>query len=456
MEKRGREHAMKIHLPSAVESALSLLTAQGFAAYAVGGCVRDSLLGREPHDWDITTAARPEDMLAIFEGFSLVPTGLKHGTLTVHIDEMPIEITTFRVDGGYSDHRHPDAVRFSPHLADDLSRRDFTVNAMAYHPQVGLVDFFGGREDLRLGLIRCVGDPRRRFSEDALRILRALRFSSALGFSIEDATAAALHKLRGLLKAISAERVREELLRLITGENCLSVLLTSPDILGVWVPELLPCVGLDQHNPHHDFDLYTHMARAVSFIRPTQSLRMAMLLHDIGKPRCFTRSEDGVGHAFGHEEISAQMADTILRNLRFSTAQREQIVSLIRHHGLDIPTEAKTVRRWLSRLGEEGFFDILDIRRADIRAQRRNPDPDRLAHIDALEDCARKQLQERPCLSLRDLAVGGRDLMALGLPAGPQLGGILKELLSAVIDGELPNQKEALLLRAHALWKQGS
>ncbi|MBC8570343.1 CCA tRNA nucleotidyltransferase [Zongyangia hominis] len=444
---------MTLSLPSPVAEALETLTRRGFEAYAVGGCVRDALLGKEPHDWDITTSAHPEQVLSCFGGDMVIPTGLKHGTVTVHRAGVPIEITTYRTDGSYSDNRHPDYVVFSERLEDDLARRDFTVNAMAYAPRRGLVDCFGGREDLEARVLRCVGDSRRRFAEDALRILRLLRFSSVLGFSIEEQTGAAARELGFLLKNVAAERVREELLRLLCGEHCLGVLLSFPGVLGVILPELLPCVGFDQHNPHHDFDLYTHLARAVSFIPPRPSERMAMLLHDIGKPRCYTQSSDGVGHCYGHGEISAGMAGDILARLRFSNAQREEILTLISHHDLCLPAQPKVIRRWLSRLGPETFFQLMDVRRADLHSQRRVPDPQRLAMVDEMEACARAELQSGACLTLKSLAVHGADLIALGMTPGPGLGELLRALLDGVLDGRWPNERPALLSAAQSLMK---
>lgn len=442
---------MTLHLPPPVAAALEELSSRGFESYVVGGCVRDALLGKEPHDWDITTRARPEELLSIFGGYSVLPTGLKHGTVTVLMEGIPIEITTFRRDGSYSDNRHPDYVTFSDTLEDDLSRRDFTVNAMAYAPGRGLADPFGGQADLAAGLLRCVGDPRRRFAEDALRILRALRFSSVLSFSIGRGTALAARELGWLLKNVSAERVREELIKLLCGENCPQVLLEFPGVLGVVLPELLPCVGFDQHNPHHDFDLYTHLVRAVSFAPPDPVLRLTMLLHDIGKPRCYTQSADGVGHCHGHAQVSAAMAEEILRRLRFSNAQREEITALVTHHGLSLPPEPKPIRRSLSKLGAEAFFRLLDIRRCDIKAQRRSPDVRRLSQVDAMEECARAVLSQEECLSLSTLAVGGADLMALGVVPGPRMGEILRALLDGVLDEQWPNERTALLAAARRL-----
>ena len=430
-------------LPAPVERALTMLHLAGFEAWAVGGAVRDRLMGREPGDWDVCTAARPEETEAVFAGERLMETGLQHGTVTVLLDGMPLEVTTYRADGAYSDHRHPDAVRFSDSLTEDLARRDLTVNALAYAPGRGVADPFGGEEDIRRGLLRAVGEPERRFEEDALRILRTLRFASQLGFQIEPATAAAMGTKKGLLTLISAERVREELTKLLCGSAAAPVLRQYRELAAEVLPELRPTFGFEQHNPHHCFDVWEHTLTALAAIPPQPALRWAALLHDLGKPACFFMDEAGVGHFYGHGKESAALADSILRRLKFPNAERECIVRLIEQHDTPIPPERRAVKRRLAKLGEEDFFRLLALHRADVLAQAEINRP-RLRTLDAIESLARELIAEAACLSLKDLAVNGNDLKALGFK-GPALGRALADLLDAVVDERVENERAALL-----------
>lgn len=433
-----------IRLPEQVNTALTRLEQAGFAAYLVGGCVRDALMGRVPADYDITTAALPEETAAVFAGERRIETGLRHGTVTVLLHGSPLEITTFRVDGDYSDARHPDAVRFTPSLREDLARRDFTVNAMACSGRGGIVDPFGGSADLAARVLRCVGEPAARFREDALRILRALRFAAVLDFSIEPATAAAAFEHRALLKRVSAERVASELKKLLCGPAARRVLLDYTDILGVVLPELLPMRGFDQRNAHHVYDVLEHSAAAVENVAPTPVLRLAALLHDVGKPDCFSLDDNGTGHFYGHGARSAAMADAILERLRFDRAGRERIVTLVRCHDLRIEESERAVKRALAKLGPEAFFQLLQLKRADNLAK--TPEvSDRLAHYDRLEALAKDSLSRPPCFSLRDLAVGGDELRRAGMAPGPAMGAALQALLDAVLDGAVANEKAALL-----------
>lgn len=435
---RGEETFL---LPPPVLAALERLWAAGFEAWIVGGCVRDLLLGRTPTDYDLTTSARPEQTKAVFAGERVLETGIRHGTVTVLGEGMPLEITTYRVDGGYSDARHPDGVTFSASLREDAARRDLTINAMAYAPGRGIQDFFGGREDLARGLIRAVGDPRRRFQEDALRVLRSLRFASVLSFAIEEETAAAARQEAGGLRQLSAERVFQELSKLLCGPAVGPVLLAYPDILGQVLPELRPMVGFDQRSRHHCYDLYTHTAVAVAHVAPRLPLRLAMLLHDVGKPETFSLGQDGQGHFYSHAKRSAALAEEILARLRAPKKLREEVVTLVRLH--DAPVEPEGIRRWLNKLGPEGFFDLLEVQRGDAAGQ--GPAYcTRISRTDALERQARALLARQPCLTLRELAVDGRDLLALGY-RGPALGAALQRLLAQVLAGALPNEKGGLL-----------
>ena len=439
-----------LSIPAYARNALARLTAAGYEAWLVGGCVRDLLLGRRPGDYDVTTAALPEETEAVFAGERVVETGLRHGTVTVVLEGHPLEITTFRVDGGYSDARHPDRVTFTRSLAEDAARRDFTVNAMAWHPDRGLWDGFGGREDLKQGVIRCVGDPETRFREDGLRILRAVRFASALDFIVDPATEAAARHTAPLLGRIAPERLSKELDKLLCGPGVRRVLTGYPDILGVFLPELLPMAGFDQRNVHHCHDLLTHAAAAVEAAPSDPVLRLTMLLHDIGKPETFSLGEDGQGHFYGHARKSVELAGGVLRRLRYPNRVRERVLTLIRYHDSPLEPDPKAVRRWLNRLGEEAFFDLIAVHRADTLALA----PawhGRTAGLDETEALARSILAEAPCLTLRELAVNGNDLMALGYE-GPAIGKALRGLLEGVLAGTLPNRREALLA---ALAEQG-
>jgi tRNA nucleotidyltransferase (CCA-adding enzyme) len=412
--------------------------------------VRDTLAGREPHDWDICTAARPEQVHAVFRDRSVRDTGLQHGTVTVILDREPFEITTFRVDGAYSDSRHPDSVRFTDRVEEDLARRDFTMNAMAYSPSGGLVDPFGGRADLAAGIIRCVGVPRERFSEDALRILRALRFASRFSFSLHGDTAAAVHDMAPALQRIAPERIHGELEGLLLGPDAAGVLRTFPDVIAVPIPEILPCVGFRQHSPWHLYDVWEHTLRAVAAAPADPILRWTMLFHDLGKPSAFARDGNGVGHFYGHAQASAAMAGTILARLRFSNDQRDAILELVRRHDGVIPPEKKAVRRLLGRMGRAQFDRLLAVKRADNLAQTPALAAERLPELEALARLADEIEAARECTELSRLAVDGRDLIALGYVPGPALGAELKALLARVLDDPALNDKALLLALAAA------
>ena len=429
-------------LPESVKKVLQTLETAGCAAYAVGGCVRDLLRGVAPHDYDVTTAARPERVLALFDGFA-IPTGLQHGTVTVRVDGESIEVTTFRTDGDYTDHRRPDSVAFSDSLAEDLRRRDFTVNAMAMDLRGTVYDLHGGREDLQKGILRCVGEPEQRFGEDALRILRCLRFASVLGFVIGEETAQAARRCAPLLRHIAAERVREELTKLLCGDAAAEVLLAYPDVLSVVLPEILPCVGFDQHNIHHLYDVWEHTVRAVENAPKDPLLRWTLLLHDLCKPACFTRDEGGQGHFYGHDAMGAALAGEITARLRLDKKSSERITLLIERHMRQIEPTDKAVGRVLRQLGEEALRQLLAVKRADASACH----PDfawQTGHLDAVDAVLKRLLTEDTCFTLAQLAVDGHDMMTLGL-RGRDIGAALNTLLEQVAEGELPNEKSALL-----------
>lgn len=441
-------------MPKNVDTAINLLQSAGFEAYAVGGCVRDSLLGKTPNDWDITTSAKPEDMKSVFAEFHCIDTGIKHGTVTVVIDGEPLEITTFRLDGEYEDNRHPKSVTFTSNLGADLGRRDFTVNAMAYSKMTGTVDLFGGQNDLKNKIIRCVGDPDRRFNEDALRILRALRFASALDFEIEEKTAQSLLKNRALLGNISEERIAKELLKLVCGKGAKRILTDFAPVLFEILPELQPMYKNSHDNPHHCYDIYEHTLIAVESIDPEPTLRFAMLLHDCGKPAVKKFDENGVAHFYGHQRISAEISAQILARLKVSNKFRDEILFLVSNHDRwELYENTEKMPRYLSKFGLDGVLNLLKVMRADVLAQ--SPEYRyRLDQIADAEEIAKNLAAQKPCLSLSELQINGRTLMDIGIPQGRKLGAVLAQLLDEVIDGVTKNTQEALTTRAREIYRE--
>ncbi len=436
-----------IQLPPHVERILTLLNQAGYKAYVVGGCVRDALLSKTPKDWDICTSALPDDMERVFRGFRVVETGLKHGTLTVVLDGIPYEITTFRVDGAYTDHRHPDGVTFVTDVRDDLARRDFTVNAMAYHPAEGLIDAFGGQEDLQRRVIRCVGLPEERFREDALRILRALRFASVYGFAIDEETAKAAHRLKETLNLVAAERIRVELGKLLCGQGCGNILRTYRDILGQILPQLIPMFDFPQCSPHHRFNVWEHTVRSVENIAPNEILRFAMLLHDAGKPATFSCDASGVGHFYGHAACSEKIAEEVMARLRMDKATAQRVILLVKHHDISLSDDSRLLKRRLNQFGEEALRQLMDVQEADQLAKGTCDPADIRASAAALRQALDALLASSPCFTLKSLAVNGRDMASFGLK-GSAIGDTLQHLLSCVMDDTLPNEKESLMQEA--------
>ncbi len=445
---------MTMDMPKNVDIAINLLQSAGFEAYAVGGCVRDSLLGKTPNDWDITTSAKPEDMKSVFADFHCIDTGIKHGTVTVVIDGEPLEITTFRLDGEYEDNRHPKSVTFTSNLGADLGRRDFTVNAMAYSKMTETVDLFGGQNDLKNKIIRCVGDPDRRFNEDALRILRALRFASALDFEIEEKTAQSLLKNCALLGNISEERIAKELLKLVCGKGAKRILTDFAPVLFEILPELQPMYKNSHDNPHHCYDIYEHTLIAVESIDPEPTLRFAMLLHDCGKPAVKKFDENGVAHFYGHQRISAEISAQILARLKVSNKFRDEILFLVSNHDRwELYENTEKMPRYLSKFGLDGVLKLLKVMRADVLAQ--SPEYRyRLDQIADAEEIAKNLAAQKPCLSLSELQINGRTLMDIGIPQGRKLGAVLAQLLDEVIDGVTKNTQEALTTRAREIYSE--
>ena len=445
---------MKFEIPAGAGYILQTLAAAGHEGYLVGGCVRDLLRGVEPHDWDICTSALPEETEKCFAGRRILGTGLKHGTVTVLVEGEPYEITTYRREGPYSDRRRPDYVRFVPDLAEDLARRDFTMNAIAMDLDGNLRDPFGGAEDIKAGLIRCVGEPDPRFQEDGLRVMRALRFAAVFGYEIEAHTARAVHENRAMLDRVAAERINAELRKLLAGKDAGNVLRQYPDVFCQFWPQLGPLVTLEQHSPWHCRGGWEHTIHAVEAAPADVALRLAMLLHDIGKPACKSTDEQGVDHFYGHPAVSARLADEMLQALKFDSKTRERVVLLVKRHDVPLPPTGPAIRRWLSRLGPEAFFQLLEVKRADNMGQNLEKVRDRLAELGEIRAQAERILAEKQCLTLKDLAVNGRDVIAAGIEPGPEVGQVLEGLLKRILDGEIQNQRNALLKGINSIKQQ--
>lgn len=434
----------RIRLPLQVSGIIKTLQEAGFEAYAVGGCVRDSLLGRVPDDWDITTSAKPQQVKALFS--RTVDTGIAHGTVTVLQGRSGYEVTTYRIDGAYEDGRHPRDVTFTASLAEDLKRRDFTVNAMAYNEEEGLVDLFGGRADMERRALRCVGNPRERFGEDALRMMRAVRFSAQLDYAIEEDTMEAIRALSGTLSKISAERIRTELVKLLLSghperfRTCYETGMTA-----VFLPEFDRMMETGQNNPHHCYSVGEHALCALRRIRPDQALRLAALLHDVGKPETESMDESGVNHFYGHAAKGAELTRKIMRRLKFDNDTADRVVRLVREHDRKIGLSPAQMRRTVNCVGEDLFPDLFDLKEADLLAQSdylRGEKQEELMRLRALYE---KVKEEGDCLSLKGLAVTGRDLIGIGATPGPGLGALLQDLLGIVLENPSCNNRETLL-----------
>lgn len=437
---------VRITVPAGAKQILDTLAAAGYEAYAVGGCVRDSILGREPQDWDITTSALPEQVKALFR--RTIDTGIQHGTVTVMLGKEGYEVTTYRIDGKYEDGRHPKQVTFTPSLEEDLKRRDFTINAMAYNETMGLVDLYGGMEDLKNGTIRCVGDPRERFSEDALRILRAIRFSAQLGYEIEPETRRAVAELAPTLERISAERIQTELVKLLISPHPDYLRLAyDTGVTKMILPEFDACMETPQHHPHHCYNVGEHTLHTLTAIPPDRVLRLAMLLHDIGKPATLMRDADGTTHFHGHNVAGEKLARAILRRLKFDNDTIDVVCRLVLYHdyGNGIDPDMRIVRRAMNRVGEDAFPLIFPVKYADICGQSEYKRAEKLHNLALWREYYDKVRAQEQCVSLRTLAVNGRDLIAAGMEPGPRIGETLHRLLDDVIENPEHNEKEYLL-----------
>ncbi|WP_297958923.1 CCA tRNA nucleotidyltransferase [uncultured Ruminococcus sp.] len=419
---------------------LSELENNGFEAYLVGGCVRDEIMGRPVHDIDITTNALPSQVLDVFSGYKVVPTGIKHGTVTVFCGGVPFEITTYRIDGQYTDHRRPDTVEFTSDITDDLARRDFTVNAIAMDRNGNIVDPFGGREDIKKRIIRCVGDPQQRFGEDALRIMRAVRFASQLGFRIEKNTAIAVHSMREQLAGISRERIRDELDKLICGSSCVEVLMEYSDVIAAVIPDIKPCMGLDQRSPYHRYTVWEHIIRAMdSAPHDDLLLRRALFFHDIGKPPCMKLDETGRGHFKQHDRVGAEMTGRIMKELRYDKRSIADTVRLIAYHSKK-PKCRTDVKKLLSVMGDKLFFTLMEMKKCDNTAKN-DFVADEAVIFDSYMEMGREMIACDECRSIKGLAVTGNDLAALGLE-GEDIGNTLSEILDLVMEDRLTNSSE--------------
>ena len=434
-----------MELPKNVLYCLDALKQKGYRAYVVGGCVRDHLMGLKPQDYDICTDAKPEQIAEVFADHELVRNGEKHGTIGVVLDHTLYEITTFRTEGGYSDSRHPDWVEFVTDIKEDLARRDFTVNAMAYTPGTGIVDPWGGQKDLAAGILRTVGDANERFNEDALRILRGVRFAVRFRLTPEENTLAAMKALAPLMDNLARERVFNELCKLIIHVTWEDLMLYAPVITQV-IPELAETAGFDQHSPHHAYDIYTHIAKVTGAVPKELPLRLAALLHDVGKPRAFTTDENGRGHFYGHAQVGADMADAILQRLKAPTALREQVVLLVKNHMTVLEPDKKLLRRAMGKYGADTVKQILILQKADYT--NKGVDEGEEEIFNRVEALLKQIEEEDACLSIQDLSIDGNDLIALGFTPGPAIGQALQALLEQVQDEVLSNDRDALLIAA--------
>lgn len=437
---------MKIELPEKAKYIIDTITQAGYEAYIVGGCVRDAILGRKPEDWDITTSAKPEQVKALFR--RTIDTGIQHGTVTVMLDKEGFEVTTYRIDGKYEDSRHPKEVTFTPNLAEDLKRRDFTINAMAYNEEAGLIDMFGGIGDIEQKMIRCVGDARERFNEDALRMMRAIRFSAQLGYTIEENTKEAVCELAPNLRNISAERIQAELVKLLVSPHP-DYLRTAYDIgvTKVIFPEFDKAMETPQKHPHHQYNVGEHTLHSLSDVGPDRYLRLAMLFHDIGKPATLTVDEEGITHFHNHAAVGEEITKSVLKRLKFDNDTIDTVSKLVRYHdyGNGVDPDMRMVRRAMNKIGENIFPLLFPVKYADLMAQSDYKRQEKTATLEKWKALYEQIVAQSQCVSLRTMAVTGSDLIAAGMKPGRELGATLNRLLELVLENPQNNTKEFLL-----------
>lgn len=436
-----------IEVPTPVNYIIQELEKCGYEAYMVGGAVRDSILGRPIHDYDICTSAMPGEILEAFPNEEVIPTGLKHGTVTILINKEPYEVTTYRIDGDYSDNRRPDNVTFTKNLVEDLQRRDFTINAMAYNPKTGLIDPFNGMEDIKYKKIRCVGFAEDRFNEDALRILRAIRFEAQLGFAGFPETMFEIERQYERLKNISVERINSEFCKIVASNQFCVELVLYPDVFSLFIPELKDMIDFQQNNPYHAYDVFGHTIHAIEKCESDDLIvRLAVFFHDFGKPHSYQDGEDGIRHFKGHGKVSADITDSIMKRLRFDNGTRNNVVELVYYHDATFEVGKKYVKRWLNKIGEKQFRRLLEVRKADIKGQKTDYEKSRIEKINNIENILEEILQEQECFSLKDLAVNGNDVKKkMKLKEGKDVGYWLNEILKRVMDGELENNRDDLI-----------
>ena len=442
---------MRMQLPEDVKNIIETLEANGYEAFAVGGCVRDTLLLRVPGDWDVTTSAKPEEVKTLFS--HTIDTGIQHGTVTVMMHHVGYEVTTYRIDGEYEDARHPKEVTFTANLVEDLKRRDFTINAMAYNDRVGLVDEFDGITDLENKIIRCVGNPRERFSEDALRMLRAVRFAAQLGFKIEEETKQAIRELAPTLAKVSKERIAVELVKILVSDHPEEIRTAYElGLTKVFMPEFDVAMETEQHNLHHMYTVGEHSIVAMQHVRPGRLIRLIMLLHDLAKPVVLTTDDNGYDHFVGHQQAGADMARGILRRLKFDNATIDFVYLMIRHHDDRPPMDNKAlVRRRISQIGLENMPMMIEIKRADIMGQSQHEFASKMQYVDELEKAYKEIVEKNHCVSKKDLSVNGKDLIAMGMKPGEEIGVVLDLLFEIVLNDPRLNEREKLLERANKL-----
>ena len=427
-------------VPTDVFFIIDQLEKAGCKAYIVGGCLRDLIMYNEPHDWDIATSAPPDQIKGVFRGNRTIDTGIKHGTVTLVSEYgFQYEITTFRVDGAYTDNRHPDSVEFVTDLKSDLSRRDFTINALASTPWGNVIDYFGGMQDIEDKVIRCVGKPDERFAEDGLRIMRALRFASTLEFDIEKETSDSIHRNKALLDNVSKERLRVEFDKLLMGKGVKKVLQEYSDVIGQFIPEIIPCIGFEQRNPYHYLQVWEHTIEAVAQAENDIIIKLTMFFHDIGKPTSFVMGEDGIGHYYGHPEVGARITNEVMKRLKYDNATLNRVVGLVDLHDHEIGSSKRSVRGWLNSVGLECLEQLLLVKEADAKAQV-NPEK-KLKHLNEVRAVMEGILEQKECFALKNLELNGFDLLIMGVPEGPEVGRLLNIALQAVLDGRVSNVK---------------
>lgn len=438
-----------INIPTDANDLIHTLQNYGHSAYVVGGCVRDSILGRTPNDWDICTSATPSEMLEIFKDSKVIETGLQHGTITVVVNGEPYEITTYRIDGAYSDNRRPDEVVFTNSLIEDLKRRDFTINAMAYNDDEGLIDPFGGLEDLESKIIRCVGSPVDRFNEDALRMLRAIRFACQLEFNVHPSIGWQLGytDIIEKLNNISIERINSEFIKIINTNQFHKRMVWNNGVFSLFIPELKNMISFPQNNPYHSYDVFMHTVHALEKCESDDLIvKLAVFFHDFGKPHCYQDGEDGIRHFKGHGKVSAEITNTIMKHLKFDNETRNKVVELVYYHDATFEVGNKYVKRWLNKIGEEQFKRLLEVRKADIKGQKEDYEQSRIDKVNNIEQILEEVLQENECFSLKDLAINGNDVKKMmRLKEGKDIGHWLNVILNKVIDGELNNNRDELI-----------